>query len=206
MAKSPFGSNVNAPLLKKGIFGRVTIGALLLIIAGLSILPLRSRAAGESLDEYTVKALLIFNFAKYTDWPPKAFPRPDSPIIIGVLGDDPFGQMLDRVVEGRLVKGRPIVIRRASGVAPLQGAHLVFVSGSQPQAPQDCAALERAGALTIGDTGYTNHYTAIGFTVEGDRIVFTIDLDRTLRTGSKISSQVLKLAKSVKRPDGLVTR
>jgi hypothetical protein len=197
---------VNAPFQKKGISGRVTLGALVFIIAGLSILPLRSRAAGGSLDEYTVKALLIFNFAKYTDWPPKAFPEPGSPIIIGVLGDDPFGEVLDRVVQGRLVKGRPVIIRRANGVAPLQGAHLVFVSASQPQAPQDCAALERAGALTIGDTSYMTHYTAIGFAVEGDRIVFTIDLERTRRTGSNISSQVLKLAKSVKRPDGMVTR
>ena len=184
----------------------MTIGAFLLIVGAVSILPVRSRAAGGALDEYAVKAALIFNLAKYTDWPPQAFPQPDSPIIIGVLGDDPFGQVLDRVVQGRSVKGRPLVIRRASGVAPLQGAHLVFVSASQPQAPQDCAALERAGALTVGDTAHTTPYTAIGFAVEGDKIVFTIDLERIRRAGSSISSQVLKLAKSVKRPADMLTR
>jgi hypothetical protein len=197
---------VDNPWIKTRIPGRAAIGAFLLIIVGLSILPARSRAAGASLEEYAVKAALIFNFAKYTNWPPKALPHPDAPIIIGVLGDDPFGKVLDGVVKGRLIKGRPIVIRRASGVAPLEGAHLVFVSGSQPQAPQDCAALERAGALTIGDTAYTRHYTAIGLAVEGDKIVFTIDLERMLRTESTISSQVLKLAKSVKRPGDSVTR
>jgi hypothetical protein len=192
--------------LKKRIPVPAFVGTLLLIIGGFSIVPLQSRAAANALDEYAVKAALIFNFAKYTDWPPKAFSHPDAPIIIGVLGDDPFGQALDHVVQGRSIKGRRVIVQRASGVAQLEGAHLVFISGSQPQAPQDCAALERAGAVTIGDTAYTRSYTAIGFALEGDRIVFTIDLERTRRTGSQISSQVLKLAKSVKRPADMHSR
>ena len=197
---------MDSPNLRKRIPGPAALGALLLIIGGLSIVPVQSRAAANALDEYAVKAALIFNFAKFTDWPPKAFPHPDTPIIIGVLGDDPFGQALDRVVQDRLIDGRRVIVQRASGVAQLEGAHLVFVSGSQPQAPQDCAALERTGALTIGDTTYTTHYTAIGFAVEGGKIVFTIDLERTRRIGPQISSQVLKLAKSVKRPPDMLTR
>jgi hypothetical protein len=197
---------VNTPFIKKGIPARVALGCFLLLVGGFSILPVRGRDATISLGEYAVKAALIFNFAKYTDWPPEAFSRSDSPIVIGILGDDPFGPVLDRVVKGRVINGRPVVIRRANGVATLEGAHLVFVSASQPQAPQDCAALERAGALTVGDAAQTIDYTAIGLAVDGDKIVFTIDLERVRRTGSMISSQVLKFAKSVRRPDDMVAR
>lgn len=160
-----------------------------------------ARAAAFSLQEYSIKAALLFNIAKYTDWPPRAFSHPGDPIVIGVLGDDPFGQVLDRVVKGRSINGRSIVVRRASGTAQLEDAHLVFVSASQPQAPQDCAALERAGILTVSDAEFAARFTAVNFALEGDKVVFTVDLDRALRTGATISSQLLKFAKSVKRAD-----
>jgi hypothetical protein len=192
--------NVTTPSLQKGFCGG-RAHCILLLIAALSLLPLRTRAQENPLDEYTVKAALLFNIAKYTDWPPRAFSDSDEPIVIGVLGDDPFGSTLDRIVEGRSINGRPIVIRRASGIAPLEGAHLIFVSASQPQAPQDCTALERAGILTVGDTPFTADYAAVSISLDGDKVAFTVDLERSRRIGASISSQLLKFAKSVKRAD-----
>jgi hypothetical protein len=170
-----------------------------LLLTGLS--SARAAASATPLQEYSLKAALLFNLAKYTDWPARAFSNPDDPIVIGVLGEDPFGEILDRIVEGRLVNGRPILIQRSSGLAPLQGAHLVFVSASQPRAPQDCAALERAGILTVGDSSFTAPHTAVHFAIEADRIIFSVDLSRTLGSGATISSKLLKLAKNVKRPE-----
>jgi hypothetical protein len=185
-------------------FRRGKFGCLLLLLAGLVLVPVRGPGQEHPLDEYTVKAALLFNIVKYTDWPPQAFPSSDDPIVIGVLGDDPFGATLDRIVEGRSINGRPIVIRRATGTAPLEGAHLIFVSASQPQAPQDCAALERAGILTVGDTEFTAGYTAVNISLDGDKITFTVDLARSRRIGASISSQLLKFAKRVKHADGPV--
>jgi hypothetical protein len=173
----------------------------LLLVTLLSLVSLPARAQDNPLDEYAVKAALLFNIAKYTDWPPRAFSHADEPIIIGVLGDDPFGATLDRIVEGRSINGRQIVIRRASGIAPLEGAHLIFVSASQPQAPQDCAALERVGILTVGDSPFTEGYAAVSISVDGDKVAFTVDLERSRRIGANISSQLLKFAKSVKRAE-----
>jgi hypothetical protein len=158
------------------------------------------------LEEYSVKAALLFNIAKYTDWPAKAFSQPRDPIIIGVLGDDPFGEVLDRLVKGRTVNGRSIVIRRANGIAPLEGSHVVFVSASQPEAPQDCAALERARILTVGDTEFSAPYTAVSFEVNDGKVAFSVDLARTEPTGAVLSSKLLKLAKAVKRAEGIVAR
>jgi hypothetical protein len=191
-------------MIKAAGYG-IRAGSFLLLV-GLALLPASARPPTDPLQEYSVKAALLFNIAKYTDWPADTFARPDDPIIIGVLGDDPFGQVLDRVVEGRLIKGRSILIRRASGIAPLQGAHLVFVSASQPQAPQDCAALEKAGILTVGDTEFSEPYTAVSFSMDGDKVAFSVDLTRSLRTGARISSQLLRFAKRVKRGDDLVVQ
>ena len=50
--------------------------------------------------EYQVKAVFLFNFAQFVDWPSKAFPEPQTPLVIGVVGEDPFGPYLDETVRG----------------------------------------------------------------------------------------------------------
>jgi hypothetical protein len=139
------------------------------------------------------------NIAKYADWPPDAFSKANDPIVIGVLGDDPFGEVLDRLVRGRFVNGRAITIRRASGISELKGAHLVFVSSVGSHAAQDCAVLESFHVLTVGDTAETASFAAFNFSIEGERVVFSVDLARTARAGVNISSRLLQLAKTVKR-------
>jgi hypothetical protein len=197
---------VSTPLFHKKFRGGRAFGGVIWIVVGLSFLSIRGRAEAAALQEYSVKAALLFNIAKYTDWPPDAFPGPGAPIVIGVLGDDPFGQVLDRIVNDRSIKGRSIVIRRATGIATLEDAHVVFVSASQPQAPQDCATLERSRILTVGDTEATAGYAAVNFAVRSDKVVFTVDLRRTLSTRAAISSQLLKFAQSVRRAEEMVVR
>jgi hypothetical protein len=178
---------------------RRAVAGLLWLMAGIMPLSARPDAPSFPLTEYSAKAALLFQIAKYVDWPPEMFPRVDSPIIIGVLGDDPFGDVLDQVVRGRFINGRSIAVRRANGIGALRGAHLVFVSPSEPQAAQDCAVLEGFHVLTVGDTGQTALFTALNFSVEGDRIIFTVDLTRAMRAGITLSSRLLGVAKAVKR-------
>lgn len=175
-----------------------TLAAFVLLVAGL-VVPGRVGAQSVPLTEYGAKAALLFNIAKYADWPPGAFSSPDSPIVIGVLGDDPFGVVLDRIVQGRTVNGRPFLIRRAGGIADLKGAHLVFVSPSESHAAQDWAVLEGFHVLTVSDTAQSALFTAFNFAIEGDRIVFTVDLSRAARARVTLSSKLLNLAKAVKR-------
>jgi hypothetical protein len=172
---------------------------LLLFVAGCFVLPGRAGAQPARLEEYAVKAALLFNIAKYVDWPAEAFSRPDDPIVLGVLGDDPFGEVLDRVVRGRFVNGHPFVVRRAGGISELRGAHLAFVSPAEFHAAEDCAVLEGFHVLTVGDSLVTAQFTAFNFAVEGDKVVFTVDLRRATRTGVTVSSKLLNLAKAVKR-------
>ena len=62
--------------------------------------------------EYLIKAGFIYNFAKFVDWPATAFAQPDSPIVIGILGTDPFGTLIDRIVENKKIGARGFVVKR----------------------------------------------------------------------------------------------
>ncbi len=171
---------------------------LLWIVLSLSALTAGGQIEIVVLKEYDLKAAFLYNVAKYTDWPAETFAKPDDPIVIGVLGNDPFGEVLDRIVKDRVINGHPLVIRRASGVAELKGAHLVFISPSESaHIAEHCAAIEKFNALTIGDTGQSVAFTTVNFAFENDRIVFSVDLDRASSIGVNISSKLLQLAKEV---------
>ena len=154
--------------------------------------------ARDVLPEYDVKAACLFNIAKFTDWPASAFAQPGAPIVIGVLGQDPFGSVLDRIVKGRVINNRPVVIRRASRHQELSDAHLVFISNSErARAAQIASTLENSSVLCVGDIEETAAIAAINFSVAGGRTVFTVNLARTSRAGVKISSKLLHLAAAV---------
>ena len=151
-----------------------------------------------ALREYDVKAACLFNIAKYTDWPATAFARPGDPVIIGVLGDDPFGGVLDRIVKGRVINSRPVLVRRASRAQELADAHIVFIGSSErARAAQICAALETSNAMCIGDLEETAPFAAINFSVAAGRTVFTVNLARASRAGVRLSSKLLHLAAAV---------
>src|ERR1700736_3068141 len=67
---------------------------------------------GSDSSEYLIKAGFIYNFAKFVEWPSTAFAEPDSPIVIGVLGTDPFGDIIDRIVEDKKIGSRGFVVKR----------------------------------------------------------------------------------------------
>lgn len=96
---------------------------LLLAAAGLG--------AQAELPEYVLKAGFLFNFAKYVEWPEGAFREPGSPLVIGVVGRDPFGKDLDRTLEGKTVKGRPIRVVRFRSPEDIRDVHILFVPSSE---------------------------------------------------------------------------
>ena len=96
------------------------------------------RAASPVFNEYEVKAAFLFNFTQFVDWPATAFPAAASPIRIGVLGDDPFGEILEQTVRDETVKSRKIVIVRSRRVEDLTNCHVLFIAKStspQPSGP-----------------------------------------------------------------------
>ena len=82
----------------------------------------------QSSPEYQLKAVFLFNFAQFVEWPASAFPEPDTPLAICVLGEDPFGPYLDETVRGETVGNHPLAVRRYRAVDEVTGCHILFVS------------------------------------------------------------------------------
>jgi hypothetical protein len=145
--------------------------------------------------EYKVKAAFLFNFTKFVEWAPARFTAATDPLVIGVLGGNPFGAELANIVADRKVHGREIALRLLASAAEARGVHAVFVCSGESPRQATLAALHDAGVLTVGESG---SFAAAGgivtFSVEGEKIRFTVNLASSQRAQLKISAQLLKLA------------
>lgn len=172
--------------------------ALLLLVA--AVAPIGADARSDL--EYQVKAAFLFNFAKFVEWPADAFAKPQDPVAICILGKDPFGTSLDSVVRGETVSGRPLVVRRMRQALEARGCQVVFLPRSE-RGRQDevLSAVEGASILTVGeDDGFLTDGGIIRFVLEENRVRFEINLAAAEANGVKLSSRLLRLARSVYPP------
>jgi hypothetical protein len=158
--------------------------------------PLQAHAQ-DALSEYQVKAAYLFNFLKFAEWPDESFVDPIAPIVIGVLGEDPFGNALPQVVIGKTVQGCDLVIRLYHAGEDLRSAHILFISASErKRLPTILSSLRGSSVLTVADTaGFLEAGGMIQFLNENGR--FAINVDATGRAKLNISSKLLSLAKVV---------
>jgi hypothetical protein len=155
--------------------------------------------AQDALSEYQVKAAYLFNFLKFVEWPDESFADPLAPIVIGVVGEDPFGNALPQVVIGKTVQGRDLVIRIYHAGEDLRGAHVLFISASErKRLPMILSSLRGSSVLTVADTAaFLDAGGMIQFLNENGRVRFAINVDVTGRAKLKMSSKLLSLAKVV---------
>jgi len=150
--------------------------------------------------EYQVKAVFLFNFSQFVDWPHTAFETPDAPLVIGVLGRDPFGAQLDEVVKGESVKGHPLQVRRFATVEELNGCHILFVSASeQRRLDEILQRVKGRSVLTVADKGdFAQRGGMILFVTERERVRMRINLEAAEAAGLTLSSKLLRPAEIVK--------
>jgi hypothetical protein len=149
--------------------------------------------------EYQVKAVFLFNFSQFVDWPAAAFANGRSPLIIGVLGEDPFGATLDEIVRGETVNGRPLAVRRYESIEQVDDCHILFVDRSQAgQLDAVVAALKERSVLTVGDfEGFTRHGGIIRFVTAANKIRLRVNLVAAQQAKLTISSKLLRPAQIV---------
>lgn len=149
--------------------------------------------------EYEVKAACLFNFGQFVEWPAAAFAATNSPLGIGVLGADPFGEYLNQIVQNETIKGRKVTIQSSRRVEDLLSCHVLFISKSEKgRLPQILAALGNTSVLTVGEVeGFAERGVMINFYLQGNKVRFEINPTAAQRQGLKISSQLLKLGKIV---------
>jgi hypothetical protein len=153
--------------------------------------------------ENQVKAVFLFNFAQFLAWPQGAFANAQSPIVIGVLGEDPFGSYLDRVVRGEKIGNRSLVVRRYRNAEDVANCDILFISRSEAgNLDAIIARLKGRSLLTVGDLeGFTRQGGMVGFTTVNGKIRLTINLAAAKAADLTISSKLLAHA-TIESPGG----
>ncbi|MEO6005639.1 MAG: YfiR family protein [Opitutus sp.] len=151
-------------------------------------------------DEYQIKAVFLFNFAQFVEWPTDAFASAQAPIVIGIFGLDPFEDYLDELVKGEHVGSRPLLVHRYKTREEIAGCHILFVSRSEEAEVRSLLDhLKRRPILTISDVDtFTREGGIIRFATENGKIRLKINVEVAKASGLAISSKIL-------RPAALVT-
>src|SRR6266478_110303 len=88
------------------------------------------RAQGPSPPAYQLKPVFIYNFAKFVEWPAETFSSPTDPIVIGLIGENPFNLYLEEATRGKTINNRPFVVKRVRLVGEARSCHVLFVADS----------------------------------------------------------------------------
>jgi hypothetical protein len=145
--------------------------------------------------EYQVKAVFLYEFGRFVEWP--SLPQsPEQSFNICVLGVDPFGIALDDVVKNKSVAGHEVVVRRLVGVSELGSCQILFVSPSeQSRLPTILNALVGKSVLTVGEGAqFARRGGMISFTIENNRVRFAVNRTAAETADLRVSSQLLRLA------------
>lgn len=147
--------------------------------------------------EYQLKAAFLYRFAQFTEWPAAALAKSEQ-LMLCVLGEDPFGSQLAGIV-GNTVHQRRLAVQRLSDLQQLGQCHLAFLGAMRPDLlGQAIRRGRQLGVLTIGETqGFAAGGGMIQLVVVDDRIQFEINSAAADRAGLKLSSHLLKLARTL---------
>ena len=152
--------------------------------------------------EYQLKAVFLFNFVQFVDWPAAAARDSQLPLVIGIVGEDPFGTFLDETVRGERLGARPIQVRRYRQITDIEECNILFISRSENERlPEILAALKIRPVLTVSDgNAFVNQGGMIQFVTDKNRIRLRINLEAAQAANLTISSKLLRVAEVVRAP------
>jgi len=173
--------------------------ALLLGCLGWIVPATQTGAAETSLSEYQVKALFLVNFAKYVEWPATVFPGTNTPLIIGVTGENNFGSHLEKTIEGKTASGHPIHIIAVEKDEDFARCHILFVSASEKKhLGEILGKVKLLPVLTVGETDqFIAQGGVINFTKKEGKVRLQVDLEAARKAKLQLSSKLLSVADSV---------
>lgn len=156
-------------------------------------------AQAERAGELQIKAAFLYKFGGFVEWPASAFARPESPFTIGVLGADALAAELERVVQGRVVQGRPIAVRKLRRGEPLAGLHVLFIGQSEAaRIPEIVAAARNQSLLIVTESEEAlSQGSMINFVSAEEKVRFDVALDPAERGQLRISARLLTVARKV---------
>ena len=175
--------------------------AVRLAMAALAVTAFHANAQEAVTDEYQVKAAFLYNFAKFVEWPSGALGRSPA-IAICVLGQNPFGRVLEDTVSGKTVDGKTFVVRRVSDGKSAALCQILFVSSSERSRLESMLGELRAGhVLTVGETdSFIDEGGIINLKLDSGKVQIQININAAEQAGVRISSKLLSLAQIIRKP------
>jgi hypothetical protein len=160
-------------------------------------------AAAQSVSEDQLKAVYMFNFAKFVDWPAETLRTADAPMNFCVLGRSPASDELDVSIRGKAVNAHIIAVRHLRGPEEIKDCHLVFLAASAGK--QNLKLLQAARGLPVllvsESPGFAKAGGAIDFLIEDGKVIFEVNQNAAETAHLKISSKLLALARIVSSTD-----
>ncbi len=197
MRRGPFLSS----LRKAARSGWLDSGSFVVTLLLACLLSVPSVASAQEIvtaSPNKVKAAFLRNFAHYVTWPENAFLNAKAPWKIGVLGEDPFGDVLEKTLKGRTEQGRSFEICRAATIEELPPCNIVFVAISDSaQRRAALKALRQLPVLTVGDDpDFMNDGGIIRFRLQ-DTLLIDINLDQAQVVSLDVQTKILEIASMV---------
>jgi hypothetical protein len=144
--------------------------------------------------ESEIKAVFIFHFTQFVEWPPAAFPAPDSPFVIGIIGADPVGPALAAVVRGEAVGRHPLVVRQLGEWDAGSGCQILYVSAKADPSP-DLRSVQNAPVLTVGESdAFFRAGGVIQLYVDHRHVRLRVNLAEVRSHSLVISAKLLRVA------------
>jgi hypothetical protein len=183
----------------------LNLSMLLLSMLGTGVASAGADSNLAGAPEYQVKAAFLYNFLKFVDWPviappagagfspgPGVIPAKGGPIVIGVVANPAFADVLEQTVRGKTVNDRPVAVARLSKLAEARGCQEVFLS-----APAPSSIPAAPGILTVGEEPrFLNAGGILSFYLEDSRVRFEINTEAAKAAGLHVSPQLLKLGRA----------
>ena len=168
----------------------------LLLLLWLALALLAGTARADSPLERQVKAAYLYKFASFVEWPEGSFARPDSPLVIGVHGNDALAAQIEQMVTGRSVNGHAVTVRRVRRGDSLAGIHILYSGAPERHVAADMLAAARGQqCLTVSDAEEGLALgSMINFRVAEDKLRFEVALRQVNSTQLRISARMLAAA------------
>lgn len=184
-------------------FHKIPIGRRLVVLSFLALAIRMDRSvqlSAQTVEDSRVKAAYLYNFAKFVEWPPKAFRSPEDPTVICVVGDERTSDVLESGLSGKRAGGKLVEARRPDSSSGIRSCHVLFIGFSDKQRiTQLLKQLQGASVLTVGQS---DQFLALGgminLALKDSRIELEIDPDASSAAGLKISSRLLMVGRLVK--------
>ena len=159
------------------------------------------RAQSSKPTDYDVKAAYLYNFGHFVEWPANVASAQNDSFTVCVLGQDPFGQVLDGALAGETIAGKRVAAKRISNLQESANCQILFLtSGEEARLNTIIKALNKQAVLTVSDMPqFSQRGGMIQFVLEGKRVRFEVNLAAVQHAGLTLSSELLKVATTVRR-------